>query len=227
MNARTEILDLAATLPEDGDNALLVGRLWQPGVGPVVVAYHAGAMHDLSRLAPTTSQLFNLHDPAAAVRAALADAPRVAEFAALLANSDETLRKSDHAWLLAPNDLQVLKATGVTFVERLLERVIEEQARGDASKAEGIRQALTGILGANLAGIVPGSPEAAKVKEVLIKQGVWSQYLEVGIGPDAEIFTKAPVLAAVGTGADVGIHEGSVWNNPEPEVVLALSLIHI
>jgi fumarylacetoacetate (FAA) hydrolase family protein len=110
----------------------------------------------------------------------------------------------------------------VTFVASLLERVIEEQARGDASRAETIRAALGGVLGDNLAGIVPGSPQAAQVKEVLIAQGAWSQYLEVGIGPDAEIFTKAPVLSAVGTGADVGIHSGSVWNNPEPEVVLAV-----
>jgi len=223
MNARTEILDLAATLPEDSDNALLVGRLWQPGVGPVVVAYHAGALHDLSRLAATTSELFELDDPAAAVRAAVAGAPRIAEFAAVLANSDEALRNSDQAWLLAPNDLQVVKASGVTFIESLLERVIEEQARGDASKAEGIRQALTGILGENLAGIVPGSAEAERVKRVLIAQGAWSQYLEVGIGPDAELFTKAPVLSSLGTGSTVGLHPGSSWNNPEPEVVLAVN----
>ena len=223
MSARAAILDLAATLPEDGDKALLVGRLWQPGVGPVVVAYQAGALHDLSRLAATTSQLFELDDPAAAVRAALAGSPRIAEFAAVLANSDEALRKSDQAWLLAPNDLQVVKASGVTFIESLLERVIEEQARGDASKAEGIRQALTGILGENLAGIVPGSAEAERVKRVLIAQGAWSQYLEVGIGPDAELFTKAPVLSSLGTGSTVGLHPGSTWNNPEPEVVLAVN----
>lgn len=143
MSARAAILDLAATLPEDSDNALLVGRLWQPGVGPVVVAYHAGALHDLSRLAATTSQLFELDDPDAAVRAAVAGAPRIAELAAALANSDEALRKSDQAWL---NDLHVVTASGVTFIESLLERVIEEQAPGDASKAEGIRQALSGPL---------------------------------------------------------------------------------
>ena len=216
-------LDLAGTLPADRDAALLVGRLWQPGVGPVLVAHHAGGLHDLSSLAATSSQLFNLDDPAAAVRAALSNAPCVGEFDAVLANSDESLRKPDRAWLLAPNDLQVVKASGVTFVESLLERVIEEQARGDASKAEGIRQALTGILGDNLAGIVPGSPDAERVKRVLIAQGAWSQYLEVGIGPDAELFTKAPVLSSLGTGSTVGLHPGSSWNNPEPEVVLAVN----
>jgi fumarylacetoacetate (FAA) hydrolase family protein len=116
-----------------------------------------------------------------------------------------------------------VKASGVTFVASLLERVIEEQARGDPGRAEKIRASLATVLGDNLAGIVPGSPQAARVKELLLEQGAWSQYLEVGIGPDAEIFTKAPVLAAVGSGADVGIHPGSKWNNPEPEIVLAVN----
>jgi fumarylacetoacetate (FAA) hydrolase family protein len=167
--------------------------------------------------------LFELDAPAAAVRAALATAPRVADFTSALANSDEAVRDERRPWLLAPCDLQVIKASGVTFVASLLERVIEEQARGDASKAEGIRRSLQGILGDNLAGIVPGSAEAARVKQVLIAQGAWSQYLEVGIGPDAEIFTKAPVLSSVGTGATVGIHPQSHWNNPEPEIVLVVT----
>ncbi len=216
-------LDFSDTLPTDAADALLVGRMWQPGIGPTVVACHGGALFDLSRVAPTTSQLFELDAPAAAVRAALATAPRVADFASALANSDEAVRDEHRPWLLAPCDLQVIKASGVTFVASLLERVIEEQARGDASKAEGIRRSLQGILGDNLAGIVPGSAEAARVKQVLIAQGAWSQYLEVGIGPDAEIFTKAPVLSSVGTGATVGIHPQSHWNNPEPEIVLAVT----
>ena len=219
----TRHLDFSDTLPTDAADALLVGRMWQPGVGPTVVACHGGALFDLSRVAPTTSQLFELDAPAAAVRAALATAPRVADFASALANSDEAVRDEHRPWLLAPCDLQVIKASGVTFVASLLERVIEEQARGDASKAEGIRRSLQGILGDNLAGIVPGSAEAARVKQVLIAQGAWSQYLEVGIGPDAEIFTKAPVLSSVGTGATVGIHPQSHWNNPEPEIVLAVT----
>ena len=219
----TRHLDFSDTLPTDAADALLVGRMWQPGIGPTVVACHGGALFDLSRVAPTTSQLFELDAPAAAVRAALATAPRVADFTSVLANSDESVRDGRRPWLLAPCDLQVIKASGVTFVASLLERVIEEQARGDASKAEGIRRSLQGILGDNLAGIVPGSAEAARVKQVLIAQGAWSQYLEVGIGPDAEIFTKAPVLSSVGTGSHVGIHPKSHWNNPEPEIVLAVT----
>lgn len=220
----TSILSPAQSLPRDAERATLVGRLWQPDIGPVLVAVHEGGLHDLSRIAATASQLLELDDPVGAVREALRDerTPRVASLERALANSDETRRDPQHPWLLAPCDLQAVKASGVTFIASLLERVIEEQSRGDASKAESIRAALGGVLGDNLAGIVPGSPQAAKVKDVLIAQGAWSQYLEVGIGPDAEIFTKAPVLAAVGTGADVGIHSGSVWNNPEPEVVLAV-----
>src|SRR5437868_824216 len=221
----TSMLSPAQSLPRDAERATLVGRLWLPDVGPVLVAVHEGGLHDLSRFAPTASQLLDLDDPVGAVREALRDerTQRVASLEAALANSDETRRDPQHPWLLAPCDLQAVKASGVTFIASLLERVIEEQSRGDASKAESIRAALGGVLGDNLAGIVPGSPQAAKVKDVLIAQGAWSQYLEVGIGPDAEIFTKAPVLAAVGTGADVGIHPGSVWNNPEPEVVLAVN----
>ncbi|VTU15647.1 Fumarylacetoacetate (FAA) hydrolase family protein [Variovorax sp. PBL-H6] len=219
-----QTLSPATSLPRDVERAALIGRLWQPDVGPTPVVIHEGGLHDLTRLAPTTSQLLELDDPVGLVRQALRDndAPRIAALDAALANSDEARRDPELPWLLAPCDLQAVKASGVTFVASLLERVIEEQARGDASRSEAIRAALGGVLGDNLAGIVPGSPQAAQVKEVLIAQGAWSQYLEVGIGPDAEIFTKAPVLSAVGTGADVGIHSGSVWNNPEPEVVLAV-----
>lgn len=219
------LLTPAKTLPRDAERATLVGRVWQPGIGPTLVVVHHGALHDLSSIAATASELLEHEDAVARIRAALADgsAPRIAALDTVLSNSQEDIRDLDQPWLLAPCDLQAIKASGVTFVESLLERVIEEQARGDASKAEAIRAALSGVLGDNLAGIVPGSAQAMKVKEVLIAQGAWSQYLEVGIGPDAEIFTKCPVLAAVGTGADIGIHAKSVWNNPEPEVVLAVN----
>ncbi len=219
-------MNLAAlTLPQDAARATLVGRIEQPGVGPMVVAVHDGALHDLSRVAPTASQVLELDAPVAAIKRAVADghAPKIAALDAVLANTWEPSRDRARPWLLAPCDLQALKASGVTFVASLLERVIEEQARGDPARAETIRASLATVLGDNLAGIVPGSPQAARVKELLIAQGAWSQYLEVGIGPDAEIFTKAPVLAAVGTGMDAGIHPKSSWNNPEPEIVLAVN----
>jgi len=217
--------NLRNILPRDVERATLVGRIWVPDAGPVVMTVHAGALHDLSRIAPTVSDLLELDAPVAAIARALREgrAPRRAGIEEILDNSWEPARDPARPWLLAPCDLQAIKASGVTFVASLLERVIEEQARGDAARAEAIRASLATVLGDNLAGIVPGSAKAARVKALLLEQGAWSQYLEVGIGPDAEIFTKAPVLAAVGAGSDVGIHPHSKWNNPEPEIVLAVN----
>jgi len=210
-------------VPADAARATLVGRAWLPDVaGPAVVAVKDGAVYDLSRVAPTCSQLLELDDPAAAVRNA-GSLPRLGSIADLVANAAADARDEGRPWLLAPCDLQAIKASGVTFVASLLERVIEEQARGDARKAETIRQSIVAIIGSNLRDIRPGSPQAAAVKDALIAQGVWSQYLEVGIGPDAEIFTKAQPMSAVGTGAEIGIHPKSDWNNPEPEIVLAVN----
>jgi len=214
---------LNTLLPQDAHQALLIGRLWVPDIGAVVCAVTPDAVFDLSQLAPTSSQLLELPEVAQQVRAFVRSgtAPRLASSAQALANSDETQRQSDQPWFLAPCDLQAVKAAGVTFVASMLERVIEEQARGDASRAEAVRQAVVAVIGDNLRSVVPGSPESARLKEVLLAQGMWSQYLEVGIGPDAEIFTKAQPMSAVGSGALVGIHPGSQWNNPEPEIVLA------
>jgi len=212
---------IQAHLPEDHQHATLVGRIWQPNVGPVLVKVQADGVYDLSAVAATSSQLLELDNPAAAV--AQAKAPRLASLEELLANADATTRDTARPWLLAPIDLQAVKASGVTFVASMLERVIEEQARGDAGKAEAVRKAITAVIGDNLSSVVPGSEGAAKLKEVLLEQGVWSQYLEVGIGPDAEIFTKAQPLSSVGLGDEVGIHPKSVWNNPEPEIVLAVN----
>ena len=219
-------LNLASTLPLDMPDALLIGRVWvhgPSGAGPVLVLVTASDVYDLSSLAATASQLLELPDPAQAVRAAAPSLPRLADTAAVLANSTADARNPGLPWLLAPCDLQAIKAAGVTFVASMLERVIEEQAGGDASKAESVRAAVVSVMGDNLTCIKPGSPEAAKLKEVLIAQGVWSQYLEVGIGPDAEIFTKSQPLSAVGSGAEIGIHPHSHWNNPEPEIVLAVN----
>jgi fumarylacetoacetate (FAA) hydrolase family protein len=216
------LLDPQATLPEDHDRALLVGRVWIESLGgPVLVRVHADGVYDLSALAPTATQLLEHDDPAAAIRAA-GSLPRLASFAEVLANSAHDARDPELPWLLAPCDLQALKASGVTFVASTLERVIEEQARGDPARAEAVRREIVAVIGENLSQIRPGSPEAQRVKETLIRQGAWSQYLEVGIGPDAEIFTKSQPMSAVGTGAEVGIHPKSEWNNPEPEIVLAV-----
>ncbi len=216
-------LNLSVALPADITDSLLVGRVWIEGVGPVVVLITADGMFDLSGIAPTTSQLLELPAVAETVRKAINSLPRLADTAEVLVNSAVNARSPKLPWLLAPCDLQALKAAGVTFVASMLERVIEEQARGDASKAEAVRKAVVGVMGDNLSSIKPGSSEAAQLKDVLLAQGVWSQYLEVGIGPDAEIFTKSQPLSAVGTGAEVGIHPHSHWNNPEPEIVLAVN----
>jgi fumarylacetoacetate (FAA) hydrolase family protein len=213
------------SLPHDHDQACLIGRLWQPGLGATLVAITAQEVFDLSALAPTSSQLLELPNPAAQVRQMIESglATPVAKTADVLANAHELQRDATKPWLMAPCDLQAIKAAGVTFVASMLERVIEEQARGDASKAEAVRQAVVAVIGDNLRSVQPGSPESAKLKEVLLAQGMWSQYLEVGIGPDAEIFTKSQPMSAVGTGAMAGIHPASQWNNPEPEVVLAVN----
>ncbi|HEY1327837.1 MAG TPA: fumarylacetoacetate hydrolase family protein [Casimicrobiaceae bacterium] len=217
-----ERLTPARCLPVDHERALLVGRMHVPALeGPVVVRVTSDDVLDLSALAPTLRDLLELGDPAQAVRG-LTDAPRIASTRDVLANCDEATRNAALPWFLAPCDLQAVKAAGVTFVSSMLERVIEEQARGDPAKAERVRAAVVGIIGENLRSVRPGSPEASRLKDALIAQGVWSQYLEVGIGPDAEIFTKTQPMASVGPGADIGIHPKSAWNNPEPEVVLAV-----
>lgn len=216
-------LSLVAALPLDAPDALLIGRVWVEGTGPVLVLVDATSVLDLSSVAATSSQLLELPNVAQVVRQAAPSLPRLAGTAEVLANSDGRAHDPQLPWLLAPCDLQAIKAAGVTFVASMLERVIEEQARGDASQAEAVRAAVARVMGENLSSVQPGSPEAARLKDVLQAQGVWSQYLEVGIGPDAEIFTKSQPMSAVGTGADVGIHPQSVWNNPEPEVVLAVN----
>ena len=216
-----EHLSTAAALPADAQSALLIGRAEVPGLGPVLVRVDADGVYDISHIAATCSQLLELQDPVRTLRSSPRN--RIAATPDVLANSAFDAREPGQPWFLAPCDLQAVKAAGVTFVASMLERVIEEQARGDASRADAVRAAVVGVIGNNLAAVRPGSPEALRLKEVLIAQGVWSQYLEVGIGPDAEIFTKSQPMSAVGTGSEVGIHPGSAWNNPEPEIVLAVN----
>ena len=212
---------IQATLPADAQQATLVGRAWIEGQGAVLVKAEGDALFDLSALAPTSSALLELPDAAAAVRAHRGQ--RLASLAEVLANSSADQRVADLPWLLAPCDLQAIKASGVTFVASMLERVIEEQARGNPALAESVRKDVEAVIGDDLSKVRPGSPEAAELKKVLVAKNLWSQYLEVGIGPDAEIFTKSQPMSAVGTGAEIGIHPKSEWNNPEPEIVLAVN----
>lgn len=210
---------LQATLPADAQQATLVGRAWVPGAGAMLVRVDGEQLRDLSALAPTCSELLELPDAARAVRGhAGAVIGTVRDAVANAAQRDTT-----RPWLLAPCDLQAIKAAGVTFVASMLERVIEEQARGNPGLAEAVRKEVVAVIGDDLASVRPGSPGAQRLKDVLLARNLWSQYLEVGIGPDAEIFTKSQPMSAVGTGAAIGIHPHSAWNNPEPEIVLAVN----
>jgi fumarylacetoacetate (FAA) hydrolase family protein len=200
---------------------LLVGRVWRPGIGPALVQILSGRVLDKTcRAAPTMHDLLELPDPAAHLATVAGE--DLGDVGSLMAASHARAGAGDFR-LLAPCDLQAVKACGVTFAGSMVERVIEERAAGDASRAEAIRSKVAATLGGSLRSLVPGSEEAARVKATLQAEGLWSQYLEVGIGPDAEVFTKCQPMAAVGHGAAVGLHPISKWNNPEPEVVLAIN----
>ncbi|MDE0941612.1 MAG: fumarylacetoacetate hydrolase family protein [Alphaproteobacteria bacterium] len=215
------------TLPEGGLQGCFVGRIWLPagaegaGGGPTPVLVTDDGVFDLSAISATLSGLLAMDDPATAAQRG--KGAKLGDVAAILANSAYNSRDEGKPYFLAPSDLQALKACGVTFVRSMLERVIEEQAKGDPDRAVEIRKAIGEEIGQSLADVVPGSDEAARVKSMLMQRGLWSQYLEVGIGPDAEVFTKSQPMAAVGIGAEIGIHPKSTWNNPEPEVVLAIA----
>ncbi len=194
-------------LPADHDRALLVGRMLLAD-GPTPVVLRGGKVYDVSAHAPTVADLLERDD------VARLDGPVVCDVAALIDPAGQ------HPDILSPIDLQCVKAAGVTFAVSAIERVIEERARGDADAAQGIRADLEAKIGGGIRSVKPGSAEAADLKAALIDAGMWSQYLEVAIGPDAEVFTKAPVLSTVGWGAEVGIRSDSSWNNPEPEIVI-------
>jgi fumarylacetoacetate (FAA) hydrolase family protein len=215
---------LQPVLPDDSAQAALAGRVWRPDVGgPSVVVVRDGDLLDISTSFPTMRDLCETDAPAERLRVATGE--HIGRLDDVLANTPPDDRDRNKPWLLAPIDLQAIKAAGVTFVVSMIERVIEERARGDLNAAVAIRAEVNRLVGDDLARLKPGSAEASHLKQVLIEQGAWSQYLEVGIGEDAEIFTKAQPMAAVGTGMDAGIHPKSSWNNPEPEVVLAASSV--
>lgn len=202
-------------------SAIFVGRIWRPGIGPAVVRLDGDMVVDItSRDIPTMQALLENTAPAAVARDA--SGTPVCPLSELVAGSTPTAGADDLRFL-APPDFQAVKASGVTFAESMVERVIEEQAAGNADRAAEIRARVSAVIGDSLSGIEPGSEQAMKVKAVLQDEGLWSQYLEVGIGPDAEVFTKCQPMAAVGWGASVGLHPISNWNNPEPEIVLAVN----
>lgn len=205
-------------LPVDSA-AILLGRVERPSIGPSLVTIRDGAVIDITaKQAPTVRDILEMDDPAAYVRAASGE-----DLGGLVAMADATMNGGAGPTLLAPCDLQALKACGVTFARSLIERVIEERAGGDPARAETIRDRVKAVVGDSLNDIQPGSPQAAQAKAALIAEGIWSQYLEVGIGPDAEVFTKSQPMSSVGWGAKVGLHPASNWNNPEPEIVLAVN----
>jgi len=205
---------------EETSRGRFVGRVWRPDLmGPAIVTLRRGHLFDItSREAPTMRDLLEMDDPASFVGGAEGEDLGTLEDVAV----NSVGGAGDKVHLLAPCDLQAVKACGVTFARSMIERVIEEKAAGDAARAASIRARVGDIIGESLRSLVPGSPEAARVKLALIDEGVWSQYLEVGIGPDAEVFTKGQPMSSVGWGASVGLHPVSQWNNPEPEVVLAV-----
>ncbi|MCO7247632.1 fumarylacetoacetate hydrolase family protein [Halomonas sp. Mc5H-6] len=207
-------------LPTDLDKALLVGRVWQEGSrpGPALVAVRDSQVIDITQLGPTMADLLERDDLLDVVRKA--EGPSLGSLDTLLTNSQ--MSSPQAPYLLAPCDVQAVKACGVTFAVSLLERVIEEQAGGDSARAAELRSDLQALIGKDLSKIKPGSEEAMSLKKALQERGGWSQYMEVGIGPDAEVFTKAQPLSSVGFGTTVGLHPASQWNNPEPEIVLAV-----
>ena len=211
-----------ATLPRDHAAASLAGRVWRPDVGgPAVVVVRFDGVYDVSEAVPTMTALCEEANPVFTLLTTRGQ--RLGSLAEILANTPEEARDPAKPWLLAPIDLAAVKAAGVTFARSMLERVIEEQAKGAPEKAAAIRATVQAQLGGDLRTLKPGSKQALALKASLIEAGAWSQYLEVGIGEDAEIFTKAQPLSAVGHGMRAGLHPRSTWNNPEPEVVLVVA----
>jgi fumarylacetoacetate (FAA) hydrolase family protein len=209
-------------LPEDLDRALLIGRVWRPAPinGPSVVVVRGGEAFDITRFVATTADLFDRSDAVDLARTAPGEplGPVGGLIDASFASANGATPR-----LLAPCDVQAIKACGVTFAVSLLERVIEEQAGGNAARAAEVRGMIVELIGTDLASIQPGSDSAMKLKAELQRRNSWSQYMEVGIGPDAEVFSKSQPMSAVGLGADVGLYPTSAWNNPEPEIVLAVN----
>ena len=215
-------IDSRTCLPDDLSRAVLVGRVWRgaPHHGPALVVVRDGQLYDITRSVALMADLLDRDDRLELARHTPGEALGPVE-----TWLERSLDPQAEERLLAPCDVQAIKACGVTFAVSLLERVIEEQAAGDAGKAQEIRTTLQALIGDDLSRIRPGSAEAEALREELSRRGAWSQYMEVGIGPDAEVFSKAQPMSAVGFGSYVGLHPQSRWNNPEPEIVLAVNAL--
>ena len=206
-------------LPDAPETAKLVGRIWRPGKGPCVVILRDGALIDVTDAVVSMADFLD-DDPAGRFDTLTGEAVGTPDD--LVLDPAEMGYHADRPCLLAPCDFQALKACGVTFAQSMVERVIDERTSGDPARAEQLRQRIGALIGDSLSNIEAGSEKAAEVKAALIAEGLWSQYLEVGIGRDAEVFTKSQPMSSVGHGAQVGVNRISDWNNPEPEVVLAV-----
>jgi fumarylacetoacetate (FAA) hydrolase family protein len=214
--------DLLGAMEDRTFSGTYVARVWNPAAGgpsPAIVS--SSGVHDISESVGTVRSITESEDPVNLVRSS--SRRRICSVEEIIDNSWTLSRDESRPWLLSPFDLHPVKAAGVTFASSMIERVIEERALGNAQVASGLRDQILTTIGGSLVNLKPGSSEADELKAFLLREGLWSQYLEVGIGPYAEIFTKAPPLASVGFGAEVGISAISSWNNPEPEVVLAVS----
>ncbi len=216
-------IDLKQCFPTDDQNALLLGRVWQGGNngGPCIVLIENESVYDISYSFPIIAELLNEENPQASLEEV--EKEKIGNVYSILENTDPESRDTELPFFLAPCDLQAVKACGVTFADSLLERLVEEQAKGDPKKAKQFRDELEQELNFDLGKIEPGSQKAAAVKQVLQQKKLWSQYLEVGIGPESQVFTKAQPLAAIGTGESLGVRADSKWNNPEPEMVLVVN----
>ena len=215
--------DMRQCFPRDANGALLLGRVWKGGLqgGPCIVIVEEDQVFDISASFPLMAELLNQSD--LDDRLLQTSKESMGDVYTILENSDPNVRNPEQPYFLAPCDLQTIKACGVTFADSMLERLVEEQAQGDPGKAKQFRDSLESELNMDLGKIKPGSPEAENVKQTLLKKNLWSPYLEVGIGPDAEVFSKASPMSAIGTGETLGIRSDSSWNNPEPEIVLVIN----
>jgi len=212
-------LTAAQVLPSDGYAGTLVGRALFPGVfpGPCVVAIREDGVHNISGTVPTMAQLLNAPNPLATLQRALRNCVYLGPLESLLENSTPSTHDPLKPYLLTPIDLQAVKAVGLTFVNGLLQRFADDN--GGAATVAKMEKA----AGVALGKILPGSEEAARLRTALMEDGLWNDTLEVGFGPDVELFTKAQPLSAVGTGAEIAVLPTSKQTFAEPEVVLMLN----